>query len=446
MDSKEKGPKIIVEPPGPKAAEVIQKDKKYVMQSFGRWYPLVVDRGEGSYVYDVDGNRYLDFNAGIAVMALGHRNRTTLEAIVEQAQKLMHYSFTDFLYEPAIRLAEKLSKISPQGEGAKVFFANSGAEANEAMIKAARWTSRRQYIVAYTGSFHGRTLGALSLTASKQVQRRFFGPLLPSVEHVPFPYCYRCPFRLEPDSCDLYCVDYIEEQTFRYTPPEEIALLVAEPIQGEGGYVPAPDKYFTKLKRLLDKHGILFGVDEVQSGMGRTGKWFAIQHYGVTPDYISLAKALGGGLPLGALIGREELMELDPGSHASTFGGNPVSCAAALSVIEEIEKTGLLEQVTRKGEHVQKRLREMQTKYPLIGDVRGKGLMIGAELVKDPKTKEPAKEELQKILVGSWKKGLVLIGAGDSTIRIAPPLTISQEELDIGLDIIEEQIKAVSKE
>lgn len=444
MEKPDKGPKIIVEPPGPKATEIIQKDKKYIMQSFSRWYPLVVDRGEGSYVYDVDGNRYLDFNAGIAVMALGHRNPAVLKAIAEQAEKLIHYSFTDFLYEPAIKLAEKLSKISPQGDGAKVFFANSGAEANEAMIKAARWSTKRQYILAYTGSFHGRTLGALSLTASKQVQRRYFGPLLPSVEHVPFPYCYRCPFKMNPESCDLYCVDFIEEQTFRYTPPEEVALFIAEPIQGEGGYIPAPEGYFAKLKRLLDKHGILFGVDEVQSGMGRTGKWFAIQHYGVTPDYISVAKAVGGGLPLGALIGREELMELDPGSHASTFGGNPVACAAALSVIEEIERGDLLEQVARKGKYVLERLREMQAKYPIIGDVRGKGLMIGAELVKDPESKKPAKEELQKILVGSWKKGLVLIGAGESTIRIAPPLTMSEEEIDIGLSIIEEEIKKVA--
>ncbi|MEM3710780.1 MAG: acetyl ornithine aminotransferase family protein [Thermoprotei archaeon] len=443
MSNEDKGPRIIVEPPGPKATEIIKADEKHIMQSFSRWYPLVADRGEGSYIYDVDGNKYLDFNAGIAVMALGHANKSTLKAVTEQAQKLLHYSFTDFLYEPAIKLSEKLVKISPQGPDTKVFFANSGAEANEAMIKAARWTTKRQYVLAFTGSFHGRTLGALSLTASKQVQRRYFGPLLPSVEHVPFPYCYRCPFKLEPNSCDLYCVDYIQEQTFKYTSPEEIALFVVEAIQGEGGYVPAPEAYFSKLKKLLDKHGILLGVDEVQSGMGRTGKWFAIEHYNVKPDYVSLAKALGGGLPLGALIGREELMELDPGSHASTFGGNPVSCAAGLSVIEEIEKRNILYDVERKGEYVVSRLREMQTKYPLIGDVRGKGLMIGAELVKDSKTKKPAKEELQRIIVGSWKRGLVVIGAGESTIRICPPLTISQEELDIGLNILEDQIKLV---
>jgi len=445
MSTNENGPRIIVEPPGPKASEIIQKDKKYVMQSFSRWYPLVVERAEGSYLYDVDGNRYLDFNAGIAVMALGHKNKATLDAIVEQTEKLIHYSFTDFLYEPAVDLAEKLCGIAPQGKDAKVFFANSGAEANEAMIKAARWTSKRQYIIAFTGSFHGRTLGALSLTASRQVQRRFFGPLVPSVEHVPFPYCFRCPFKLSPDSCDMYCVDFIEEQTFRYTPPEEVALFIAEAIQGEGGYIPAPDNYFTKLKKLLDKYGILLGIDEVQSGMGRTGKWFAIEHYNVVPDYISLAKALGGGLPLGALIGRGELMELDPGAHASTFGGNPVACAAALSVIKEMEKQDILNQAKIKGDYIMKRFREMQAKYPIIGDVRGKGLMIGIELIKNQKDKAPAKEALQKVIVDSWKQGLVVIGAGESTLRLCPPLTITKEEIDVGLDILEAQIKKVGE-
>jgi 4-aminobutyrate aminotransferase len=445
MSAEEKGPKIIVEPPGPRALKLIADDKKYVMQSFSRWYPLVVERGEGSYIFDVDGNKYLDFNAGIAVMALGHANPSTIHAINEQTQKLIHYSFTDFLYEKATKLAEKLCAIAPQGPDSKVFFANSGAEANEAMVKVARWVTKRQYILAFTGSFHGRTLGALSLTASKPVQRRYFGPLLPSVEHVPFPYCYRCPFKLDPDSCDLYCVDFLEEQTFRYTPPEEVALFMAEAIQGEGGYIPAPEGYFPRLKKLLDKYGILLGVDEVQSGIGRTGKWFAIEHYNIKPDYVSMAKALGGGLPLGALVGRDELMDLDPGSHASTFGGNPVACAAAISVLDEISAKGLLEDTRKKGEHIMRRLRETQSKYPLVGDVRGKGLMIGVELVKNDKTKEPAKQELQQIIVGSWKNGLVVIGAGESTIRICPPLNISLEEIDVGLDILEKQISSVTK-
>jgi len=435
-------PKIVVEPPGPKARKVLEKDRELVMQSFSRWYPLVVDRGEGVYVYDVDGNKYLDFNAGIAVMALGHGNDAVTNAIIRQVKKLTHYSFTDFLYEPAISLAEKLSTIAPQRPNTRIFFGNSGAEANEAMIKAARWSTRRQIILAFTGSFHGRTFGAMSLTASKPVQRRYFGPLVPSVEHVPFPYCYRCPFKMTPDSCDLYCVDYLEEQLFdKYVPVEETALFVGEAIQGEGGYVPAPDDYFVKLKKVLDKNGILLGIDEVQSGVGRTGKWFAIEHYGVKPDYVSLAKAIAGGLPLGILIGKDELMELDDGSHASTFGGNPVSCSAANALIDQIRDNNLLEKVGANGRYLIRRLKEIQDVCSLIGDVRGKGLMVGAELVRDQKTKEPATTELRELLLKLWKRGLAIIGSGKSVVRFCPPLTIEPDQLDIGLDIFEDEIK-----
>jgi 4-aminobutyrate aminotransferase len=435
-------PKIVVEPPGPKARKVLEKDRELVMQSFSRWYPLVVDRGEGVYVYDVDGNKYLDFNAGIAVMALGHGNDAVTNAIIRQVKKLTHYSFTDFLYEPAISLAEKLSTIAPQRPNTRIFFGNSGAEANEAMIKAARWSTRRQIILAFTGSFHGRTFGAMSLTASKPVQRRYFGPLVPSVEHVPFPYCYRCPFKMTPDSCDLYCVDYLEEQLFdKYVPVEETALFVGEAIQGEGGYVPAPDDYFVKLKKVLDKNGILLGIDEVQSGVGRTGKWFAIEHYGVKPDYVSLAKAIAGGLPLGILIGKDELMELDDGSHASTFGGNPVSCSAANALIDQIRDNNLLEKVGANGRYLIRRLKEIQDVCSLIGDVRGKGLMAGAELVRDQKTKEPATTELRELLLKLWKRGLAIIGSGKSVVRFCPPLTIEPDQLDIGLDIFEDEIK-----
>jgi 4-aminobutyrate aminotransferase len=440
------GPKIVVEPPGPKAEKIIGKDKDFVMQSFSRWYPLVVERGEGVYVYDVDGNRYLDFNSGIAVMALGHGNPAVTEAVIEQAKKLTHYSFTDFLYEPAISLAEKLSTIAPQRPGVRVFYGNSGAEANEAMLKAARWSTRRQIVLAFTGSFHGRTFGAMSLTASKPVQRRYFGPLVPSIEHVPFPYCYRCPFKMNPDDCGLYCVDYLEEQLFdKYVPVEETALFIGEAIQGEGGYVPAPEEYFVKLKKILDKNGILLGIDEVQSGIGRTGKWFAIEHYNVKPDYVSLAKAIAGGLPLGVLIGKDELMELDDGSHASTFGGNPVSCSAANALIKEVQDHNLLQKVAVDGEYLIKRLKEIQNAYDLIGDVRGKGLMIGVELVRNQKTKEPAEKELRKLLMESWKQGLAIIGCGKSVVRFCPPLTIERSELDIGLSIFEKQLKKLEK-
>jgi len=442
----EKGPKIIIEPPGPRAKQIIERDKNSVMQSFSRWYPLVVDKGDGVFIYDVDGNKYLDFNAGIAVNALGYSNKRLQEAITNQTQKLIHYSFTDFLYESTVRLAEKLIEISPINKDVKIFFGNSGAEANEAMMKVARWSTRRQNIIAFIGSFHGRTYGAMSLTASRPVQRRFFGPFVPNIEHVPFPYCYRCPFGLNPENCDLFCVDYIEEQVFqKFVPPEETALFIAEAIQGEGGYIPAPEAYFKKLKKILDKYGILLGVDEVQSGVGRTGKWFAIEHYGVKPDLVSIAKAIGGGLPLGILLGRSELMELDAGSHASTFGGNPVSCEAALIVIDEIEKRRLLEKVTLNGEYVLKRLKEFQEKIEKIGDVRGRGLMIGIELVKDRKSKEPATKMLEEVLVRCWKRGLAIIGAGKSVIRICPPLIIEREELDIGLDILEAVLKETEK-
>ncbi|MEM3670537.1 MAG: acetyl ornithine aminotransferase family protein [Thermoprotei archaeon] len=429
---------------GPASKRVLDLDKKLVMQSFSRWYPMVVDRGEGMYVFDVDGRKYLDFNAGIAVLALGHSNPAVVESITKQAQKLIHYSFTDFLYEPAVKLAEKLADISPQGRDVRCYFGNSGAEANEAMIKAARWSTRRPYIVANTGSFHGRTYGAMSLTASKPVQRRYFGPLVPGVEHVPYPYCYRCPFKMEPESCGLYCVDFVEEQLFnKHLPPEETALFITEPIQGEGGYVPAPDDYLPKLKKLLDKHGVLLGVDEVQSGMGRTGKWFAVEHSKVVPDYVSVAKALAGGMPLSALIGRSELMSLDPGSHASTFGGNPVCCAAACTVLDKITELRLLENAAKMGEYLVKRLRELQERFEQVGDVRGKGLMVGAELVKDPTTKQPDRPGLEKTITECWRRGLLLIGAGESVIRFAPPLIVSEREVDDAIETLDDVFSEV---
>jgi 4-aminobutyrate aminotransferase len=425
----------------------MQRDERVMMQSFSRWYPVVVESGEGSYVYDIDGNRFLDFNAGIAVNALGYNNPSVLEAIRRQISKLLHYSFTDFLYEQAITISEKLVAISPTGTDSRVFLTNSGTEAIEAMIKTARWSTRRPTVLAFSGSFHGRTLGSLSLTASKPVQRRYFGPLLPDVEHVPFPYCYRCPFKMDPSTCGLYCVDFIADELFsKYVPPEEVSVFVTEIIQGEGGYVPAPDDYFRKLKRLLDRYGILLGVDEVQSGIGRTGNWFAVEGYGIKPDLLASAKALGGGLPLGALIGKSELMELDKGSHASTFGGNPVACAAGLSTITEIERLGLLDEVKKKGALIMRRLSEWKDMYELVGDVRGRGLMIGIELVKDKQSKEAAVKELNQVLTGCFKKGLLVIAAGKSTIRIAPPLTIKEEDVMIGLDILEGELKKVSQQ
>ncbi len=448
MGEKLTKPRIVVEPPGPRAREIIERDEKYLMQSFVRWYPLVVERAEDYIVYDVDGNAYIDLNAGIAVLNVGSSNPEVIRAAAEQLKKFTHYSLTDFYYKVAVDLAERLVGIAPVEKPAKVFFTNSGAESVEAAIKAARYSTGRQYLVAFLGAFHGRTMGAVSLTASKPVQRKGFAPLVPSVIHVPYPYPYRCPFGSdEPEECGERAIAYIEDWIFgKLVDPAEVAAVIAEPIQGEGGYIVPPDNFFPKLVNLLRKHGILFISDEVQAGFCRTGKWFAIQHWGVKPDIITVAKAIAGGLPLGAAIGTDKAMSIGPGGHASTFGGNPVSAAAALAVIDFIEKNRLCERAERLGEKVVKRFREAMDEVEMIGDVRGKGLMIGVELVKDRRTKEPAKKELAEILTRLFKKGYLVIGAGVSSIRISPPLTIDEEALMNAVEAIINEIKNISRE
>lgn len=444
MDAK--GPKIVATPPGPKARELLKKDQTYITQSAVRWYPLVADSGSGCIVKDVDGNEFIDFNSGIAVLAVGQSHPRVVQAIKDQAEKLLHYSWTDFFYKPIIDLAEQLTKITPGTFQKKVFMANSGAEAIEAAMKASRWHTRRPLFMAYTSAFHGRTFGAMSLTASKPVQRRYFSPLVPEVTHVPYPYCYRCPFHLQYPECDMWCADFIEEEVLtKYHPGEDTAAMFIEPIQGEGGYVIPPDDYFKRLKKILDNYGILLVDDEVQSGMGRTGKWFALEHWGVTPDIVTIAKALASGLPLAAVVAKEEIMDWEGGSHANTFGGNPVACAAALQVIEIIKQEGLLENANRLGTYLVKRLRELQGKYPMIGDVRGKGLMVGAEIVKDPETKEPATKEVQVMMDKCFKRGLAIITSGKSTMRFAPPLIITSELIDAGLDVFESALKEIAK-
>ncbi|BEP17078.1 acetyl ornithine aminotransferase family protein [Pyrofollis japonicus] len=441
-------PHIVVEPPGPRAREIVEKDKQYLMQSFVRWYPLVVERAEDYVIYDVDGNAYIDLNAGLGVLNVGSTNPEVVKAATEQLKKFTHYSLTDFYYKNAVDLAEKLVNIAPVEKPAKVFYTNSGAESIEASIKAARYSTGRQYLIAFLGAFHGRTMGAVSLTASKPVQRKGFAPLLPSVIHVPYPYPYRCPFGTDdPEECGERTIGFLEEWVFgKLVDPTEVAAVIAEPIQGEGGYIVPPDNFFPKLVNLLRRHGILFVSDEVQAGICRTGKWFAIEHWNVKPDIIASAKAIAGGLPLGAVIGTDKAMSIGPGGHASTFGGNPVSVAAALAVIDFIEKNKLCERAARLGEKVIKRFQEAMNETQLIGDVRGKGLMIGVELVRDKKTKEPAKEELAEILMRLFKKGYLVIGAGVSTIRIAPPLTIDEEALMNAVEAIIEEIKKVEKE
>jgi 4-aminobutyrate aminotransferase len=441
----EKYPKIVVTPPGPKARELVAKDEKLISSSLVRFYPLAAESGHGAIVKDVDGNEFIDFNSGLVCLAVGHSHPKVVAAIKNQAEKLIHYSWTDFYYEKVVQMSEQLVKITPGNFPKRVFLSNSGTEAIEAAMKLAKWHTRKHAFLSFIGAFHGRTLGSLSLTASKPYQRRHFFPMVPGDTHVPFAYCYRCPFKLSYPECGMYCVDFIQEQVLdKYLPPEDVAAMFVEPIQGEGGYVVPPDDYFKRLKKLLDKNGILLADDEVQSGMGRTGRWFGIEHWGVEPDILSTSKALASGMPIGATVSRAELMDWEGGSHANTFGGNPVSCAAALEVINAIRDEHLMENATKQGAHIMKRLKEMQEKYPIIGDVRGKGLMIGAEIVKDPKTKEYGDTEAHDIMMKSFRRGLALITAGRSTLRIAPPLVITQDLVDSGLDVLEGAVKEVN--
>ncbi|MEB3825140.1 MAG: acetyl ornithine aminotransferase family protein [Desulfurococcales archaeon] len=442
-------PAVRIEPPGPRAREILGKDSEILMQSFVRWYPLVVKTGKGVVVEDVDGNKYLDFNSGLAVMNVGHNHPRVVESIKRQAEKLLHYSLTDFYYEEAVRVGEKIKGIMPFTGDSRLFYANSGAETVEGAVKIARGHFRgsRQYIIGFLGAFHGRTMGAVSITASKPVQRKWFSPLVPGVIHVPYPYSYRCPFKAEtPEECGEAVIGYIEDWILsKLVDPSEVAAFILEPIQGEGGYIVPPDNFLPKLRTLSRRHGILLIVDEVQSGIGRTGRWYAVEHWGVEPDILTSAKGIASGLPLGVIGGRKEVMDLPAGSHASTFGGNPVSLAAAEAVIDVIREEKLLDNATRVGEHIMKRLNEMSDYIELIGEVRGKGLMIGVELVRDKYTKEPARKEMAWIINNAFKRGLLIISAGVSTLRIAPPLIITEEEADAGLDIIESLLKEAVK-
>ena len=426
---------IRMTPPGPRARMLLRRSERYVAPSATQCYPLVVDHAAGCHVWDVDGNCYLDFTAGIAVSAIGHGHKQVVGAITAQVDRLIHFSFADFFYPSYVRMAERLAELAPGREPKQVFLCNSGAEAIEAAIKLVRHATRRPYLLAFYNAFHGRTLGALSLTASKPVQRRGFAPLLPGVFHAPYPD----PYRSRSDDPAAECLDHIENVLFRTVlPPEETAAVFVEPIQGEGGLVVPPDHFLTGLRRLCDRHGILLVDDEVQAGMGRTGKFFAIEHAGVAPDVICLAKALGGGLPLGAVIVRKRVMSWERGSHTSTFGGNPVACEAGLATIEAIEKEGLMRNAAEQGAHIQKRLRRLQQQCRSMGDVRGRGLMIGVELVRNRRTKEPAERQRDHVVQETFRRGLLLLPCGRNVIRISPPLSITREEVDQGLAVLEE--------
>jgi 4-aminobutyrate aminotransferase len=431
-------PRLITSLPGPRAQELIARDSAVLSPSYTRPYPFVMAHGEGAMVEDVDGNRFLDCNAGIAVVATGHAHPRVVKAVQEQAAKFLHMSGTDFYYENMVLLAEKLASLAPGGGPRRVYFGNSGTEAVEAAMKLARYHTGRQQFISFFGSFHGRTMGALSLTASKHVQKKGFFPLVPGAHHVPYPNCYRCPFGTTPDECAVECVRHIEDVLLRHVlPPDEVAAIFVEPVQGEGGYVVPPQKFMDELQALAHKHRILLVFDEVQSGMGRTGKMFAAEHFGVAPDMIALAKGIASGMPLSATITRADIMNWTPGAHASTFGGNPVSIAASLATIELLEEE-LMANAANIGAHIMGRLREWPRRFAIVGDVRGLGLMIGFELVHDQKTKERAPDLRDELVLLAFRRGLLILGCGLNSIRICPPLVITKDQADWAVDTLEE--------
>src|SRR5437762_585945 len=419
-------PKLVTSLPGPKAKAIIDRDEQVLSPSYTRSYPLVAHRGEGAIVEDPDGNRFLDFAAGIAVVATGHCHPRVVKAIQDQAARLIHMSGTDFYYENMVALAEKLAAIAPGGVERRVYFGNSGTEAVEAALKLARYYTGRHRFIAFTGAFHGRTMGALSLTASKAVQRRGFGPLVPGVHHTPYAYCYRCAYGKTPDTCAVECAKVIENQLLKtIAPADEVAAIVLEPVQGEGGYIVPPAKFFEELQRIARKFGMLLIFDEVQSGMGRTGRMWAADHFGASPDILAVAKGIASGMPLSATISRAEIMNWPPGAHASTFGGNPVSIAAALATIELLEQE-LVDNARRIGDHMMDRMRSWPQRFANAGDVRGLGLMLAFELVKDKAAREPFPQLRNSVVERAFKRGVLILGAGESAIRLSPPLLVDR--------------------
>jgi 4-aminobutyrate aminotransferase len=442
------GPKLRTPLPGPKAKAAVEADDRLISPSYTRSYPLVAKRGRGVRIEDVDGNEFLDFAAGIAVTSTGHCHPEVVAAIQKQAAELIHISGTDFFHKPLTELAERLSAVAPMPGPHKFFYGNSGAEAVECALKLARYHTGRQNVIAFLGAFHGRTMGALSLTASKPQQKRRFGPMLPGVTHVRYPYAYRgCSGGPEEEEAfSMGCARYIEEKLFKtMLPPEEVAAIFIEPIQGEGGYVVAPDNFLRELREICNRHGILLVADEVQSGAGRTGKWWAIEHSGVQPDIVCMAKGIASGMPLGICMSRAEIMDWVPGSHASTFGGNPISIAAALATMDVLEREGI-DNAANVGEFIMERLRGWKHSHPLVGDVRGRGLMIGIELVKDKATREPAAALRNRVETLAFEKGLMILGCGETSIRLCPPLIVSKEEAAVALDILEDCVTEVEKE
>ncbi len=430
-------PNVTIPPPGPKARAIIERDRAVTSPAYIKEYPLVIARGEGPMVEDVDGNRYLDFMAGIAVSATGYNRPEVVRAVQEAAAKFLHICGGDFYYETMAALCERLAGLAPGPGKKRVFLSNSGTEAVEGAMKLARYATGRTAFVAFKGAFHGRSYGALSLTSSKARQHKGFGPMLADVHHVFYGYCYRCEFgKVYPD-CGIYCVDHIEQDLFRrHLDPRDVAAVFVEPIQGEGGYIVPPPGWLAKLRELCTRHGILLVMDEVQSGIGRTGKMFACEHEGVIPDILVTAKGLGSGMPIGAFIAREEISTWEPGAHGTTFGGNPVCCAAALATLDLVERE-LMPNARRQGERLMQGLQQLARRHGTIGDVRGKGLMQGIEFVTDRATREPAGDLARTLMEMAFTKGLLTLAAGRNALRLAPPLVIDSEDVDIALEILE---------
>ncbi|HVZ84895.1 MAG TPA: acetyl ornithine aminotransferase family protein [Terracidiphilus sp.] len=442
------GPKLVSPLPGPKAQAAVAADERLISPSYTRSYPLVAKRARGARVEDVDGNEFLDFAAGIAVNSTGHCHPEVVAAIQKQAAEMIHISGTDFYDEHLTDLAERLSAVAPMKGPHKFFYGNSGAEAIECALKLARYHTGRQHVIAFLGAFHGRTMGALSLTGSKPQQKRRFAPLVPGVTHVRYPYAYRgCTGGpQEEEAFALGCARYIEEKLFKtILPPEEVAAIFVEPIQGEGGYVVAPTIFMRELRKICDRHGILLVADEVQSGAGRTGKWWAIEHTGVEPDIVCMAKGIASGMPLGICMARANVMDWVPGSHASTFGGNPVSIASALATMKILERETITN-AAHVGAQMMQRLDGWKKTHPSVGDVRGRGLMIGIELVKDKATREPASALRNRVETLAFERGLMILGCGETSIRLCPPLIINEHEATVALDILEEALTAAEKE
>ena len=431
-------PRIVVPPPGPKARAIVERDQRYTSTCYLKEYPLAIATGRGAMVEDVDGNRYLDFMAGIAVSSTGYNHPKVVEAIQQQAGKFLHICGSDFYFEGMAVLAERLARLAPGTAPKRVFLTNSGTEATEGAIKLARYATGRKALVAFKGAFHGRSTGSLALTSSKSRQRAGMGPLLPDVHHVFYGYCYRCEFGKTYPSCDIFCVDHIERDLFgRHLDPTEVAAVFVEPVQGEGGYIVPPPGWMQRLRDLCTRYGILLVADEVQSGVGRTGKMWAIDHTGVVPDMVLTAKGLGSGMPIGAIIATEAVTTWKKGAHGSTFGGNPVCVASALATLDLIQG-GLMQNAAVMGERLMAGAQRLGEKYPAIGDVRGLGLMIGMEFVKDRASRTRNPDLVEQLVLRAFQRGLLLLGAGPSALRFAPPLVVDEYDVDTGLGIIDE--------